>query len=319
MNENKESREAILRSYLLINPIKSNRSISLNQTVQNKSIDTKILQRTLENKKKEPILEYKARRKLCIKVTDYPITSQGKASLDISKTFTVPKNILTPISYTQNNKNNNELEFKTNYILKYAQNTDNFYKLRKCINLIRDEKKRNFDDIYLKIQKSLEYQTRIFFDDKNFENNNNENNVSILFIKNMICFFYDFNLYINKLFNLLANELKNEREQNLKLLKKNYEQNLKLSSKIKEFDDLYNYLNKYDISKKLRAGKIKEQKINDIKNKYLKKENDQLLSIFNLEEEITDLTELLDKNKEYYNKYKNTEQLIEEKKDKMIK
>ena len=116
MNENKESREAILRSYLLINPIKSNRSISLNQTVQNKSIDTKILQRTLENKKKEPILEYKARRKLCIKVTDYPITSQGKASLDISKTFTVPKNILTPISYTQNNKNNNELEFKTNYI-----------------------------------------------------------------------------------------------------------------------------------------------------------------------------------------------------------
>ena len=220
MNENKESREAILRSYLLINPIKSNRSISLNQTVQNKSIDTKILQRTLENKKKEPILEYKARRKLCIKVTDYPITSQGKASLDISKTFTVPKNILTPISYTQNNKNNNELEFKTNYILKYAQNADNFYKLRKCINLIRDEKKRNFDDIYLKIQKSLEYQTRIFFDDKNFENNNNENNVSILFIKNMICFFYDFNLYINKLFNLLANELKNEREQNLKLLKK---------------------------------------------------------------------------------------------------
>ena len=314
MNENKESKEAILRSYLLINPIKSNRSISLNHSIQNKSIDTKLLQKTIENKKYDPILEYKARKKLCIKVTDYPITFQGKATLDISKTFTAPKNNLTPISYSNNTQYNNDLEFKTNYILKYAQNADNFYKLRKCNNLIRDEKKRNFDDIYLKLQKSLEYQSRIFFDDKYFDNNSKEDNINILFIKNMICYFYDFNLNINKFCNLLVNELKNEREQNLKLLKKNYEQNLKLTSKTKEVEDLINYLNKYDLSKKIRAGKIKEQKINDIKNKFLKKENVQLLSIFNLEEEITDLTELLDKNKEYYKKYKNTEQLIEEKK-----
>ena len=92
MNDSLESKNAILRSYLLINPIKSNRSISLNQTVQNKSIDTRIFQKKNENKKCEPLLEYKARRKLCIKVTDYPITFQGKSTLDISKTFTAPKN-----------------------------------------------------------------------------------------------------------------------------------------------------------------------------------------------------------------------------------
>ena len=57
MNENKESKEAILRSYLLINPIKSNRSIFLNHSIQNKSIDTKLLQKKNENKKYDPILQ----------------------------------------------------------------------------------------------------------------------------------------------------------------------------------------------------------------------------------------------------------------------
>ena len=242
-------------------------------------------------------------------MTEYPLTSLGKSSLDISKKFVVPKNNLIPISYIQDINNSNNLEFKTNYILKYAQNEDSFFKLKKSINLIRDEKKRNFEDIYLKIQKSLETQSKFFFDDKLFENENNNNDIS--FMKNMICFFYDYNFNLNKFCNLLVNELKNEKEQNSKLVKKMYEQNLRLTSKTKEYNELNEYITKYDT--KFSLNEKKEDKIKEIKNKSLKKENAQLLSIFKLEEEIKDLTELLDKNKEYYNKYKESQNLVEEK------
>ena len=304
-----ESKEAILKSYLSINPIK-NRSVSL------QSIDKDTKKNIIKHDRKyiitEPILEYKPRRKIIIKPTEYPLTSMGKSTLDISKPFMSQKQNLTPISYSQDINVNSDLEFKTNYILKYAQNADNFYKFRKCNTMISEEKRRNYDELYTKLEKNIENQSRIFFDNKNFEDNQNESNN--FQIKNMICFFYDYNNNINKFCNLLMNELKNEKEQNSTLIKKNYELNLKLTSKIKELDELNAYLNRYDVSSKLYVKKAKEQTIDQIKNKYYQKENSHLLSIYNLEEEIKDLTQLLDKNKEFYNKYIDTEKLVEEKK-----
>ena len=104
----------------------------------------------------ERLLEYKRRKKINIKVTEYPLTSLGKSSLDISKKFVVPKNNLIPISYIQDINNSNNLEFKTNYILKYAQNEDSFFKLKKSINLIREFKShtssiRNINNITINI------------------------------------------------------------------------------------------------------------------------------------------------------------------------
>ncbi len=310
-----KSKESILKSYLSIKPINTKRAVSLHSSLHSSLQKKKLDFSKINNIKKYPqlnterLLEYKKRRKINIKVTEYPLTSLGKSSLDLSKKFVVPKNNLIPISYIQDINNSNNLEFRTNYILKYAQNEDSFFKLKKSINLIRDEKKRNFEDIYLKIQKSLETQSKFFFEDKLFENENNNNDIS--FVKNMICFFYDYNFNLNKFCNLLVNELRNEKEQNSKLLKKMYEQNLRLTSKTKEHNELNEYITKYET--KFSSNEKKEDKIKEIKNKSLKKENAQLLSIFNLEEEIKDLTELLDKNKEYYNKYKESQNLVEEK------
>ncbi len=310
-----KSKESILKSYLSIKPINTKRAVSLHSSLHSSLQKKKLDFSKINNIKKYPqlnterLLEYKKRRKINIKVTEFPLTSLGKSSLDLSKKFVVPKNNLIPISYIQDINNSNNLEFRTNYILKYAQNEDSFFKLKKSINLIRDEKKRNFEDIYLKIQKSLETQSKFFFEDKLFENENNNNDIS--FVKNMICFFYDYNFNLNKFCNLLVNELRNEKEQNSKLLKKMYEQNLRLTSKTKEHNELNEYITKYET--KFSSNEKKEDKIKEIKNKSLKKENAQLLSIFNLEEEIKDLTELLDKNKEYYNKYKESQNLVEEK------
>ena len=309
-----ESKEAILQSYLKINPIRANRSLSLQSPIQ--KISTTQSSNIIKPQnyiKTETQLEYKPRRKLIIKATEFPLTSVGKSKLDISKPFIVQKNKnLIPISYSQDINNTNDLEFKTNYILKYAQNAENFNKLKKYNNIIREEKRRNFDELYIKLHKNIETQSRMFFDDKNFENKEEKGNNNM--IKNIICFLYDYNSNINKFCNFLVNELKNEKEQNSKLFQKSYEQDLKLTSKTKELDELNAYLNRYDVSSKLYVKKAKEATIDEMKHKYYQKENSHLLSIYNLEEEIKDLTTLLDKNKEYYNKYKETEQLVEEKK-----
>ena len=107
--------------------------------------------------------------------------------------------------------------------------------------------------------------------------------------------------------------MKNEKEQNMKLLKKNYEQELKLQSKIKELDELNKYLIRYDVSNKILLKKTNEESLGEIKGNFFQKENSYLITIYKLEQEIKDLTKLLAKNKDYYNKFKEFEKIIEEK------
>jgi hypothetical protein len=302
--------EKLLKSTITINSI-GNRSISLNKPNIKKGIQTlknfHPINTFYKNIVIDPKLEYKPRRKYNFTSTEVPLIHLGKSKLNLGKSF------LTGINLSQNeimtNKElSNDLEFKTNYILKYAQNADNFYKLEKNNIVIREEKRRVYDEIYNKIRKALENQTRLFFDNKNFSGN-----ISPLLVKNLIIFCFDFNNNINHFCNFLVSELKNEKEQNMKLLKKNYEQELKLQSKIKELDELNKYLIRYDVSNKILLKKTNEESLGEIKGNYFQKENSYLITIYKLEQEIKDLTKLLAKNKDYYNKFKEYEKIIEEK------
>ena len=302
--------EKLLKSTITINSI-GNRSISLNKPNIKKGIQTlknfHPINTFYKNILIDPKLEYKPRRKYNFTSTEVPLIHLGKSKLNLGKSF------LTGINLSQNeimtNKElSNDLEFKTNYILKYAQNADNFYKLEKNNIVIREEKRRVYDEIYNKIRKALENQTRLFFDNKNFSGN-----ISSLLVKNLIIFCFDFNNNINHFCNFLVSELKNEKEQNMKLLKKNYEQELKLQSKIKELDELNKYLIRYDVSNKILLKKTNEESLGEIKGNFFQKENSYLITIYKLEQEIKDLTKLLAKNKDYYNKFKEYEKIIEEK------
>ena len=302
--------EKLLKSTITINSI-GNRAISLNKPNIKKGIQTlknfHPINTFYKNILIDPKLEYKPRRKYNFTSTEVPLIHLGKSKLNLGKSF------LTGINLSQNeimtNKElSNDLEFKTNYILKYAQNADNFYKLEKNNIVIREEKRRIYDEIYNKIRKALENQTRLFFDNKNFSGN-----ISPLLVKNLIIFCFDFNNNINHFCNFLVSELKNEKEQNMKLLKKNYEQELKLQSKIKELDELNKYLIRYDVSNKILLKKTNEESLGEIKGNFFQKENSYLITIYKLEQEIKDLTKLLAKNKDYYNKFKEFEKIIEEK------
>ena len=302
--------EKLLKSTITINSI-GNRAISLNKPNIKKGIQTlknfHPINTFYKNIVIDPKLEYKPRRKYNFTSTEVPLIHLGKSKLNLGKSFFTGIN-LSQNEIMTNKELSNDLEFKTNYILKYAQNADNFYKLEKNNIVIREEKRRIYDEIYNKIRKALENQTRLFFDNKNFSGN-----ISSLLVKNLIIFCFDFNNNINHFCNFLVSELKNEKEQNMKLLKKNYEQELKLQSKIKELDELNKYLIRYDVSNKILLKKTNEESLGEIKGNFFQKENSYLITIYKLEQEIKDLTKLLAKNKDYYNKFKEFEKIIEEK------
>ena len=302
------------------------------------------------------MLKYKPKRLINFKGITIPLPSLGKASLDYSKTFG-PENISrikkspkinvfnskTIITKNKNNideliKDENLIEFKNIYILKYAQYSNNFSKFHQNKELITDARKRDFEDLYSKISKSLETQSQLLLNDidnitqtneindifvhtytnnsptNNLKNNfnfdkNKDNNLNNR--KKILGMCADFSYYVIKFINILFKEIKEYKNESIKLLKKNYEYELKINTLMKELDDIKNYINKYNITKKIFAEKEKENSIKIMKDKYIRKENEYVTSMYKLQDEIRSLIQLLDKNKSYYNKYKEVEKEID--------
>ena len=237
---------------------------------------------------------------------------------------------------------NHLIEFKNIYILKYAQYSDALGKFYPYKELISDARKRDFENLFKKITKNMESQSQLLLDDYDSEkkmSNKNKSNTNIFvnpfatiippskinekkkndqLVAKMkiieIC--SNFNNYIIKFMNLLFREIKEYKNEIIKLVKNNHEQNLKINLLMKELDDLKNYLNKYDINKKICGEKAKESSIKRIKDKFIQKENEYIVSMYKLQNEISSLMQLLDKNKDYYNKYKVAESQINNNKKK---
>ena len=236
---------------------------------------------------------------------------------------------------------NHLIEFKNIYILKYAQYSDSLGKFYPYKELISDARKRDFENLFNKITKNMESQSQLLLDDYDSEkkmSNKNKSNTNIFvnpfatiippsktnekkndqLVAKMkiieIC--SNFNNFIIKFMNLLFREIKEYKNEIIKLVKNNHEQNLKINLLMKELDDLKNYLNKYDINKKICGEKAKESSIKRIKDKFIQKENEYIVSMYKLQNEISSLMQLLDKNKDYYNKYKVAESQINNNKKK---
>lgn len=336
-------------------------STTLNkQTQYSKEIYTKANPDQIKKNKKLfsfSMLKYKPKRLINFKGINIPLPTLGKASLDYSKTFG-PESISEIKKSSKNKifnskamirkKNKNQIEelikddklieFKNKFILKYAQFSENFGKFHQYKDFISDSRKRDFEDLYSKISKSLETQSQLFLNDfdnaKNMYNNNdmsvspysttnieslkhnffgrNDNNLNSK--KKIMGLCSDYSFYNIRFINILFKEMKEYKNEIFKLLKLNHEYELKINLLTKELEDLKIYINKSNISKKIFAEKEKENSIKKIQNKYIHKENEYLVSMHKLEDEIHSLMQLLDKNKSYYNKYKEAEKAIDDSK-----
>ena len=317
---------------------------------------------TPNNSKKKLIsfsmVKYKPKRFIHFKGINIPLPNLGKASLEYSKTFnsgqTINNNKEKTLIVFEPNKNNTQvsqqfdldkiiknediIEFKNKYILKFAEYSDSFSKLFSLSNIMDDTRGIEFKELYNKISKSLELQSKILLNDidREFINEKNNNNKflnpyittpssrQLLIaqqgnkindkIKKVIFLISDYNNYVIKFLQLLHKEIKESKSNYMKLLKINYDYELKINAQIKQIDDIKNYIEKYNINKKIQLEKKKENTIKNMKTKFLQKENEYLMHNFQLKDEIFSLVKLLDKNKNYFDKYKEAKKEINDNK-----
>ena len=226
------------------------------------------------------------------------------------------------------------------------KNIQNFEKLKTNNNLIATNKIGIFDELTNKISKLMKSQKIFLIDNlyqidhylmndtiNNGENKSNSSNSNMInnnitktnnlnfnieqMMKKDILLCCEYNSLINKLFSFLLNEINYGKEENFKLLKNNHEGEIIINSKTKSLNELNSYINRYDVDSKINYIKKQEEKRKYLKEMYNIKENEYISKIYKLENEMKDLTNLLNKNKIYYNKCKEfSEKINSNKKEK---
>ena len=122
-------------------------------------------------------------------------------------------------------------------------------------------------------------------------------------MKNLISNWSETISLLTKFISLILKDFSVYKAEQFNLKRKNISDETQLNKVSKELEDLKKYVNKFDISNKIYAQMHKENKINELKKEFQLKENEYKVIIYKLEDEIKALTNLLDKNKMYYNKY----------------
>ena len=203
-------------------------------------------------------------------------------------------------------KSDPNYENKTQFIIKYSTNIEQFNKHKKNVDNITESKRHTFIELHSKLKKLLDIQNQLFFENTTTRDIQSQ-------MSHVISLCCEFNTSINKYCEMIFNELQDEKNMNMKLRKRNFEVENMCQVKINELNDLNSYLNRYDVSTKIYMKKGKEETIESIRKGFVQKENAYLLKIYKLEDEIRDLTALLSKNKEYFEKYKESEKKVEDK------
>jgi hypothetical protein len=318
---------------------------------------TAFFQKNRKNNRTQKVLSLKPKRLVKLYGGEIPLKFLGKATLDYPKTFytrdhdeferkinSTGKKSKGPNSIENEIVNiNEETEFKASSGIKFAQHSNNFYKLKKNIDLISENRKRSYENLFNKLVKLFDIQAKLFFTEE-FEENNyfskttstfntlssqkmstlnykniseeKSNSANSSKIKKIISVCFEIGVSMYKFLILILTELREKKDENIKLFKKSNEMEIRNNQIAKEFETLQKYHNRYDVNSKIYLQQCRENTIKNIKEKFNRKENEYIMNIYKLEEEIRNLTVLLNKNKEYYNKLKETEKEVEKSKRK---
>ena len=130
-SDQNETTQISVRKYLQISHLNSNHPTYIN--TMNQNTNTPLSPQRSSNLSKS-ILEYKPKRKIKVApLTKIPLSSLGRGSMNFD-TF------ITNTKVEESKINKNDIEFRTAYILKYAQNAENFYKTKKYFDYISEGK-----------------------------------------------------------------------------------------------------------------------------------------------------------------------------------
>ena len=198
---------------------------------------------------------------------------------------------------SKNNKNNVEknseiLKLRTEYLIKFSRINDLFKKLTLFIDCFRV----NVRELYNSNIKSL---IRVFDLCNNFLLNDLKigDKIDEKFISSMFANLYNVCLQNSKIQQFFSVELHYLKNENLSLKQKLNLQENELNQRNKEINEINKLITKYDLNSKVKIGKKIEFNISKIKQKFTNQESSYVLTIYKLEEEIKNLTELLKKTK----------------------
>ena len=185
------------------------------------------------------------------------------------------------------------IKFRTDYILKYAKISDFLkYILTIYKNIFNNERKSYIGLYFSNEKKNYENLNRLILEEIKCDFP-----LEYLTWKNLISSFYEFNIEFTNIINFLFEEIKILQNKILELEQKLFEKENELNKNSEELNKVNDYIKKNDINERKKVDKEKELKISNLKIKQKKKENTYILTIYKLEEELKDLTKLLEQNK----------------------
>ena len=196
------------------------------------------------------------------------------------------------------------IKFKNEYLKKYDSNLEKYIKLRnKCDNM-NEFNKFKYEKYIEKIISFLKLQPFLLFNSIiNLEKEENRTLISSL---------EEFERFIYKIFNIFINEINSKTENNHNISKINHELENEYNINITEIERLKEIVNSEKIKKLYSNMEKVEETIGRAKLKYLSDKNDYIILINELTKEIKDLCVLLNKNKEYHDKFIQAEIKIKE-------
>ena len=221
-----------------------------------------------------------------------------------SRTQNIPEKEVNNKQKSENNENENicqnmkindsEIDctkIKNKYLIEFAKVSEIYKKFSSNSDLIRVDFRNTFLNLLNNVFKSLEeYNKFILYKYKiNYI-------LSIDIWSDSLKAFYDFCGNVIKWQKMMIEEIRVLKKENINLNKKLFLTENDLNLKDKEIKDINDNINKYDLNK-VKSGKIAYEKVERIKNNYINHESSYVLTIYQLENELRHLSDLLSKNK----------------------
>ena len=134
--------------------------------LKQKNITKKISQLTETNNDKKIIFSNSRLKNLQILSTESTLKNLGKSTLDVNKIFgNINKKKKEKEDFGKV-PNEQFFSFKNEYIIKFAKIAEYYNNFNKNSQLISENRRENFKEIFIKIKKILKNQTNVFFDYK---------------------------------------------------------------------------------------------------------------------------------------------------------
>ena len=191
------------------------------------------------------------------------------------------------------------LNLRTDYLIRFSKLLGLAKKFIYSMDFFRIEK-RDIFSLYMKNLTEAFDSCNDFFINQIKEGDILDNNTWSIILSQ----YYNLSFHVIKFQNYAFKEMQFLKNENLSFKQKLYSVEGELNIKKKDINDINKYILQYDLVNKVKYKKKREMTIKEIKSKYNMQESAYILKINKLEEEIKQLTEVLNQNKLDVNNFK---------------